>query len=261
MDRVERWNALLEMLGASGRLTVDETAEKLGVSAATVRRDLDQLAQQQMLVRTRGGALAGSLSYDLPLRYRTARNASEKQRIGAAAARMVPLGSVVGLNGGTTTTEAARALASRVDLHGNGAAPGVTVVTNALNIAAELAVRPNVKVVVTGGVARAQSYELSGPLATGILNDLTLDVAVIGVDAVDAASGAFSHHEGEASITQLMVRRARRVIVVADGTKLGRHAFARICPVGGIDVVVTDTGAPDQAVDELSAAGPRVVRV
>ena len=157
------------------------------MSQATIRRDFDQLAQQQMITRTRGGAVVNGVSYDLPLRYKSAKHASEKQRIGAAAAALVAPAMVVGLTGGTTTTEVARALAARPDLSGAGAdGPQLTIVTNALNIANELIVRSRMKIVVTGGVIRPQSYELVGPLATGILRELTLDMAFLGVDAFDA---------------------------------------------------------------------------
>ena len=145
---------------------------------------------------------------------------------------MVRPGQVVGLNGGTTTTEVARALATRADLSSGAAAPAVTVVTNALNIATELAVRQHIKIVTTGGVARPQSYELTGPLATGVLEQVTLDVAILGVDGIDAVAGATAHHEGEASINRLMARQARQVIIVADSSKVGRRAFARICAPG-----------------------------
>ncbi|GAA2371772.1 DeoR/GlpR family DNA-binding transcription regulator [Streptomyces cuspidosporus] len=260
MKRPERWNALLELLARDGRVDLEQAAAELAVSTATIRRDLDELARQQMLTRTRGGAVAHNVSYDLPLRYKTARRASEKQRIGAAVARMVDSGSIVGLNGGTTTTEAARAIATRTDLAAEGGAPAVTVVTNALNIASELVVRPQIKIVLTGGVARPQSFELMGPLATGVLDQVSLDLAVIGVDALDLTRGATAHHEGEASINHLMARRAERVVVVADSTKLGHRAFARICAIDEIDVLVTDTGAPDELVARFTEAGVRVVR-
>ncbi|MFJ4215563.1 DeoR family transcriptional regulator, partial [Streptomyces hydrogenans] len=89
MTKRERWNALLELLADEGRLEVEETATALRVSSATIRRDLDELAEQQMLVRTRGGALAQGVSYELPLRYKSSRHASEKQRIAAAAVELV----------------------------------------------------------------------------------------------------------------------------------------------------------------------------
>jgi DeoR family transcriptional regulator of aga operon len=261
VKRPERWNALLELLARDGKVEVEEAAAELTVSAATIRRDLDELAQQQMLTRTRGGAVAHNLSYDLPLRYKTARRASEKQRIGAAVARMVKPGAIVGLNGGTTTTEIARAIATRGELSGSeGGGPAVTVVTNALNIAHELAVRPHIKIVLTGGVARPQSFELMGPLATGVLAEVSLDLAILGVDALDPERGAAAHHEGEASINHFMAARAARVVVAADSSKLGHRAFARICAVDEIEVLVTDTGATDEAIAPYTEAGVRVIR-
>jgi DeoR family transcriptional regulator of aga operon len=261
LSKYERWNALLELLAARGRLDVEDAATELAVSAATIRRDFDELAQQQMLTRTRGGAVAHQVSYDLPLRYKTARNAGAKSRIGAAAAALVQPGATVGLNGGTTTTEVARALATRADLHGDGTNPAVTVVTNALNIAAELTVRQHVKIVVTGGVARPQSYELIGPLAAGVLDGLALDIAFLGVDGIDPVEGATAQHEGEAAINQLMARRSRRVVVVADSSKLGHNTFARICPLGEVDTIVTDSRAEPGTVAAFTEAGLRVIAV
>lgn len=255
MSRYDRWNAIMELLVREGRLSVEEAARALEVSTATIRRDFDQLAQQQMLMRTRGGAVAQSVSYDLPLRYKTARHADEKHRIAAAAAELVAPGAVVGLNGGTTTSELARALATLATLES-----GFTIVTNALNIAAELTVRQHVKIVVTGGVARPQSYELIGPLAGGVLEQVTLDVAFLGVDALDVEWGASAHHEGEAGVNHQLISRAAHVVVVADSSKLGKRAFARICPIHEIDTLVTDARLPDESAARFADAGVKVIR-
>jgi DeoR family transcriptional regulator of aga operon len=259
VDRYARWNALLELLTESGRVSVEDAAERLDVSQATIRRDFDQLAQQQMITRTRGGAVANGVSYDLPLRYKTAKHAPEKQRIGTAAAALVAPGMVVGLNGGTTTTEVARALAVRPELAGGADDAQLTVVTNALNIANELLVRSRMKIVVTGGVVRPQSFELVGPLGGAILREVTLDIALLGVDALDVALGAAAHHEGEAAMNALMVARARRVVIIADSSKLGGHAFARICPIDRVDTLVTDSSAAPDVVAAFEQAGVRVV--
>jgi DeoR family transcriptional regulator of aga operon len=258
VDRYARWNALLELLTETGRVSVEDAAARLAVSQATIRRDFDQLAQQQMIIRTRGGAVANGVSYDLPLRYKTAKHSAEKQRIGAAAAALVTPGMVVALNGGTTTTEVARALAVRPELNGGGDAQ-LTVVTNALNIANELLVRSRMKIVVTGGVVRPQSFELVGPLGGAILRDVSLDLALLGVDAIDVELGAAAHHEGEAAMNSLMVARARRVVIIADSSKLGGHAFARICPIERVDTLVTDPGAGPDRLAEFERAGVRVV--
>lgn len=259
MSRYSRWNQLLELLAAEGQLQVERAAKELGVSTATIRRDFEELASQQMLARIRGGAVAQGVTYDLPLRYKSERHPSEKQRIAAVAAGLVQPGQIVGLNGGTTTTEVARALAVRADLTTAAGAPALTVVTNALNIATELAVRQHIKIVVTGGVARPQSYELTGPLAVGVLDRVSIDIAFLGVDAIDPAAGAMAQHEGEASINQLMASQAGQVVVVADSSKIGRRAFARICAVGEIDVLVTDTGLADAESARFADAGVLVV--
>lgn len=255
MNRSARWNQLLELLAERGRLSVRDAADALEVSTATVRRDLAELEGQQMLRRTRGGAVTNGVSYDLPLRYKTARQADEKHRIGAEAASMVAPGMVVGLNGGTTTTEVARALGARADLSDGVSGPALTIVTNALNIGHELTVRPHVKIVIVGGVVRTRSYEVTGPLARATLSDLALDIVFLGVDALDPVAGAMAHNEDEASTNRLMASRAQEVIVVADSSKLGRRAFARICGIDQVKCVITDSGASQDIVGAFAEAG------
>jgi DeoR family transcriptional regulator, aga operon transcriptional repressor len=260
VSRYERWNSLLDLVATNGHLSVTEAAHVLSVSEATIRRDFDQLAEQRMLTRTRGGAVSSSqMTYDLPLLYKTARHAPEKQLIGRAAAALITPDATVALNGGTTTVEVARALVNRGEFRDNSSATAVTVVTNALSIASELAIRPQIKLVVTGGVARPESYELTGPLATYVLSDLTFDWAILGVDGLDALAGATAHHEGEASINRLMAQRAQRVGIVADDSKLGKRAFARVCGIDEIDVVVTNAAQDTPAAAALADKGIKVI--
>jgi DeoR family transcriptional regulator of aga operon len=155
----------------------------------------------------------------------------------------------VGLTGGTTATELARALAGKQQ---------ITIVTNALNIASELGLRPNLKLIVTGGLVRSRTYELSGPLAEASLVGLNLDVAFIGVEGVSANAGFTTHHEVEAHTNRALVRAADRVVVVADSSKLGKRGFARICDVATASDIVTDSAADPRAVAELERLGPTV---
>ncbi|WP_369142709.1 DeoR/GlpR family DNA-binding transcription regulator [Streptomyces sp. R44] len=266
MSKQERWSRLLELLAVDGKLDVEQAAAAVDVSPATLRRDLDELAEQRLLVRTRGGAIAHGVSYELPLRYKSSRRASEKQRIARAVADLLTVGDVIGLNGGTTTTEVARALALRAGgpagESGDGqSGPMYTVVTNALNIAGELAVRPQFKIVVTGGVARPQTYELVGPLTAGVLNEVVLDVAVLGVDGVDPKLGIMTHQEDEAGISRLFAERARRVVLVTDSSKMGKRAFARICGLDRVDSLVIDSEIAPDMVARLTEAGIDVVTV
>ena len=165
------------------------------------------------------------------------------------------------LNGGTTTSEVALALATRPDLQdGVWYACCSMVVTNAMHIANELAVRQHIKIVVTGGVTRGQSYELIGPLASLVLAELTLDWAILGVDALDPRTGATAHHEGEASINHLMATRAEQVMIVADKLLLGQRAFARgMRRADEIDVIVTDRDARPDLLAAFTERGIRVI--
>jgi DeoR family transcriptional regulator, aga operon transcriptional repressor len=245
MRQAERLGVILEELSARGSVAVVDLSARLGVSAATVRRDLEHLEQQHLLTRTHGGAVAQMVSYELPLRYRSARRQDQKRRIGQEASTRVRDGAVIGLTGGTTTTEVARALVDRQ----------LTVVTNALNIASDLAIRPNIKLVLTGGVVRPESYELVGPLADGALSTLHLDLAFIGADGITAVSGLTTHHEIEAHTDRALIDQASRVVVVADGSKLGRVAFARICPVSAVHELVTDGEADAGELQALRDTG------
>ena len=193
------------------------------------------------------------MAYELPLRYRGGRHRDEKRRIAVAAVtRVDDQVATVGLTGGTTTTEVARGLVDR---------QGLTVVTNALNIAAELALRPNLRLVVTGGTARSESYELVGPQAEAVLSDMNLDIAFVGVDGISAA-GRPDDLPRRRGAHQPGADRARaRVVVVADGSKVGRLAFARICDLADVHELITDIGGDRDELARIEDAGVTVTRV
>lgn len=244
----ERLVAMMALLAERGRLTVVETAEELAVSTATVRRDFTTLAEQQLATRTHGGIEAANVAYDLPMRYRLSPD-DPRERIGAAAAALVAEGEVVGLNGGTTTAAVGRHLGSRSDEFDIP----VTVVTNALNLAAQLVLRDHIVTITTGGVLRAHSYELIGPLARRSLEDVWLDWAILGVDSLSVGQGAGCRRHDESEIGSDMVSRARRIVVVAASSKLGRTSLARICEIDAVDMLITDTDA--EPVAALRSAG------
>jgi DeoR family transcriptional regulator, aga operon transcriptional repressor len=250
--QAERVGAILEHLSAHGSVSVADLAAELAVSPATIRRDLELLDDQRLLTRTHGGAVGQGVLYELPLRYKTGRHQQEKRRIAAEAATRVADGEAVGLTGGTTTTEVARVLVERQRL---------TVVTNALNIASELAIRPNLKLVVTGGWARSESYELVGPLAEQSLAGLNLDTVFMGVDGISFEAGLMTHHEVEAHTNMALMERARHAVVVADSSKIGRTAFARICPIERVHELITDAAADAAALVAIREAGVLVTTV
>jgi DeoR family transcriptional regulator, aga operon transcriptional repressor len=248
--RAQRLDGILAQLARAGSVSVRELTETLGASPATVRRDLQLLEEQKLLSRSHGGAVGNGVLYELPVRYRSGRQAEEKGRIADAAVERIADAQTVGLTGGTTTTEVARRLRER----------SLTVVTNAVNIASDLVISETIRLVVTGGVARSQSYELIGPLAERTLEGLNVDVMFLGVDGV-SAGGLTTHDEVEAQTNRKMVERAARVIVVCDSSKIGRSALSSICSLQAVDELITDTAAPAEQLDSVRAAGVEVVQV
>ena len=259
MNRAERMTAVLDLLAESGHLEVDDIITKLNVSAATARRDLDTLASQQLLTRTRGGATGQVVAYDLPVRYKRELHAPEKQKIAMAASALTQRGDVIGLCGGTTSTAIASILAARADIMEAGPHANLTVVTNAINIAVQLAMRPQIKTVVTGGVVHSRSYELVGPYSADVLNQVTLDVAFIGVNGIDPLMGATVIDEREAAVNSLMARRARKAVIVADSSKIGKTAFATIGDLNLFSVLITDSGITADQLSAFAEAGLDVI--
>ncbi|AOZ72729.1 alkaline phosphatase [Boudabousia tangfeifanii] len=258
MNRSERLGKLVDLVIERGSITIDDVVAALHISGATARRDLDALARQQLITRTRGGARANTSTGDLPLRYRTSRQGDEKRALASLAVDRIEPGSTIALNGGTTMTELAHELGIRSDQDSHYQLHPVTVVTNAVNIANDLTVRSNIRVVCTGGVARTRSYELVGPLATLILPHINIDVTFFGVDAISLDDGYYTHNAEEAAINQLLIERARKVIAVADHTKAAKSAFARICGHDQVDELLLGPGAQPEIYQNLHLAGVKI---
>lgn len=259
MNRAERLSAVLDLLADSGQLEVDDIMTKLGVSAATARRDLDSLASQQLLTRTRGGAIGQAVAYDLPVRYKREQHAPEKLRIAYAASALVQRGDIVGLCGGTTSTAIASVLGARADIMQASPHANLTVVTNAINIAAQLAMRPQIKTVVTGGVVHSRSYELVGPYSDVVLGQVTMDIAFIGVNGIDPLVGPTVHDEREAAVNSLFARRATRAVIVADSSKIGDTAFATMGDLSLFSALITDEGITPQQLAAFAVSGLEVI--
>ncbi|MYV98487.1 DeoR/GlpR family DNA-binding transcription regulator [Streptomyces sp. SID3343] len=249
MLRTERHARILERVSAQGSVSVEELSVLLAVSGATVRRDLQHLDEVNLLHRTHGGAAVGNIGLETPMLYRGERRRPEKRAIALAAAALVPANAVVGMTGGSTATEIARILAERGP---------VTIVTNAVNIAAELILHKDVTLVVIGGTARNESYELVGPIAEKTLADYHTDVMFLGVDGISAAHGCTTHDQLEAATDRAFTDRSSHTVVVADHSKIGRVTLAKICPLSHIGHLVTDRDAPEGELARIAAAGVSV---
>lgn len=249
---VSRRNQILDMISQDSQVYVDELSKRFGVSEVTIRNDLDQLEQKNLLIRARGGAMKieGRVGVDYHLSEKDKLNYNEKVRIGRAAAKLVSNSEIVLIDSGTTTAELVKNLGEIEDL---------TVITNALNIASLLLNNPNVNLTIPGGYLRKNSQSLVGPMAERGLRNFYVDKAFLGVDGFDTKSGLYTPNIEEAHLNELMIEIANEVILLTDSSKFKKKSFAFICPIDKIDVVVTDEKIMDDDKKRLEDAGVKVI--
>jgi DeoR family transcriptional regulator of aga operon len=240
----ERRRRILELLDKEERATVDDLADQFDVSPVTIRGDLDELANRGTLVRSHGGAIKRLAQADVRLSVKEALHHPEKVRIAHAAARLIGENDTIILDSGTTTAEIAKQLKG-LDLR------AVTVITNGLNIAMQLAGLPNVRVIMIGGLLRQMSYSTVGPQAEQLLSGLTADHLFLGVDGLDPDIGLTTPDVHEAQLNALMIRVARQVTVVADSSKFGRRSLSVIAAVDDVDRLITDRRADPEFIAAL----------
>jgi len=245
----ERRRAIVKLLNREGRVLVTTLARQFKTSQVTIRKDLDLLQSQGLAHRSHGGALLSEGALEDPtLREKEKLHHKEKMRIAAAAAGMVKEGQVVILDSGTTTTAIARALRGMRKL---------TIVTNAVNIAADLA-GSEVEVILTGGTLRKNSFSLVGPIAEEMLRYVHTDTLFLGVDGFDAHYGLSTPNLLEAKVNRIMVEMAKRTIAVCDSSKFGRRSLSHIVPPSAVHEVITDHGIPRNDLRALRDAGIEV---
>jgi DeoR family transcriptional regulator of aga operon len=254
----KRAKEILRLLLSHGKTSVEELTRVFGTSPASVRRDLVRLEEQGLVHRTHGGAmLAGQIyepfRFDSSFNIREGRFAAEKKRIAKAASELVLDTETIGFTAGTTTTEVARELRMRTGLH---------IITNAVNIGLELNSNKGPDTTLTGGCIRwAGAFSLIGPAAIESLNAVVMDKVFIGVCGIDPERGATIIEAEEAAVFRAMSRRAKVVVIVADSSKVGMTSPAVICPVGDIDILITDDGVSDDAVNAFRRSDVQVVIV
>ena len=226
-----RLQEILSIARELGRVSVDDLAARFAVTPQTIRRDLSELCDSRRLTRVHGGAMLSSGVENLAYDDRKLVSQPHKRLIGEAAARLVADNSSVFINLGTTTEEAARAL---------GAHTGLLVITNNLQVAAGLHRHKGIDVILCGGTVRRSDGGLVGAAAVEQINQFRTDVAIIGTSAIDADGTLLDFDIREVQVSQAIIRNARRVILVTDGSKFLRAAPARIAHLADVDVLVTD---------------------
>jgi DeoR family transcriptional regulator of aga operon len=258
LSQIERRTQLiLEELLRTGHVSVEKLAKRCKVSAGTIRRDLAEMEQRGLLRRNHGGAIPVEPMMYEPFRHVSSyhtqdrQSAAEKRRIGLTAAELVSDGEILAIGAGTTATQVARSVCLR---------RGLTILTNAVNVAMELSHRDDLKVFVTGGYLSGDWFALVGPSAIESASEMFVDKVFIGVDGIHIESGLTTNYPDQASIHRAMMRQGRQKIVVADHRKIGAVGTALISPVEEIDILITDRGATDNDIAPFIAKGIEVRR-
>ncbi|MEC4021067.1 DeoR/GlpR family DNA-binding transcription regulator [Streptomyces sp. H27-D2] len=259
----QRRALILDEVRRRGGVRVNELTRKLNVSDMTVRRDLDALARQGVVEKVHGGAVpvAEASTHEPGFEAKSSLELSAKEDIARAAAAMAAPGSAIALSGGTTTYALAQHL---LDV------PELTVVTNSVRVADVFhaaqraaanggpASRSGATVVLTGGV-RTPSDSLVGPVADQAIRSLHFDVLFLGVHGISLEAGLSTPNLAEAETNRRFMRSARRVVVVADHTKWGTVGLSSFASLDEVDALVTDTGLPEAAREEISELIPELV--
>jgi DeoR family transcriptional regulator, fructose operon transcriptional repressor len=248
----ERQQEIVKIARKNARVDVMALAEELNVTAETIRRDLTALERAGVLRRVHGGAIpVERIGFEPAVAARDAVMTAEKERIAKAALAELPRDGAIILDAGTTTARLAQALPNDREL---------TVVVNSPVLATILGPRPNITVLLLGGRLRGRTLAAVDDWALRPLADLYVDVAFMGTNGCSAERGLTTPDQAEAAVKRAMIAAARRVVVLADHTKVGNDNLARFGSISDVDVLITDSGLDAELATELEEAGVRVVR-
>ncbi|MET9433336.1 DeoR/GlpR family DNA-binding transcription regulator [Streptomyces sp. NPDC006551] len=258
----QRRALILDEVRRRGGVRVNELTRRLNVSDMTVRRDLDALARQGVVEKVHGGAVpvVEASTHEPGFEAKSVLESGAKDEIARTAARMVPPGAAIALSGGTTTFALAGHLLDVRDL---------TVVTNSVRVAdvfhaAHRAgstgeARPGAATVVLTGGVRTPSDALVGPVADQAIRSLHFDVLFLGVHGISVEAGLSTPNLAEAETNRLLMRSARRVVVVADHTKWGTVGLSSFAGLDEVDTLVTDRGLSPRVRAEMTEHLPGLV--
>src|SRR5579864_915986 len=251
----ERRQTIQHIIEEKGKITVDDIVAKFSVSAVTARSDLDVLAQRGEVLRSHGGAVRQlSAVVDYPLRFKESIHHAEKVRIGQAAVQLIRPHNNLILDSGTTTAQIARQIkAARIY--------PLTVITNALNVAYELAETDGITLIVIGGILRPASSSMVGPQAERMLQDLHADLLFLGVDGLHPDAGYCTPDILEAQLNAMMIRVSNHVTVVADASKFGRRSLSVIGSIECARRIITDDKVSPEMAESVRVKGVELVIV
>jgi len=243
----ERRSFLLQELNEYGVLHIKDSAKKLNISQVTLRRDLANLESEGLCLRKRGGAVKtfASVSTELPYEIKRNQRNEEKKRIGKAASKLVTDGATIILDSGSTTYALSTFL---------NTVSRLTVVTNDLQIALKLANFSNIQTICTGGSVRSNVFSLQGNEVVRFIEDLKVDMAFLGADAIDSDLVIGNVLYDEVAIKKAMIKAARKRVLLADSSKFYRSGFMKVCDLRDLDLLISDSGLDEACASKLRTA-------
>ncbi|MDP4132671.1 MAG: DeoR/GlpR family DNA-binding transcription regulator [Bacillota bacterium] len=246
----ERRNKILELLHRDGKVRVNDLSKTFEVSEVSIRADLAELEEKELLSRVHGGAVSSYKAYyNMSLAQRSAENAKEKYEIAAKTAEMIHDDETLIMNAGTTPIFVMRAISQKK----------LTIVTNSIALALEGAKHSNLKIILLGGDVDAEYQFTYGTSVLKMLSEYHADKLILSVDGIDKEKGISTFYYQEAEICSKMIEQAKMTIVAADYTKIGRVAFSEIDGLNVMDAMVTNSKAPKEEIKGISKTGVKII--
>lgn len=253
MLKTKRQKEIIEILKQKGVVEIKDLCRLFSVVEMTLRRDLDELieAGKDSIVRTHGGAMLSetNMLLEAPFDIRDMRNQKEKEEIARVASSMIREGQKILLDSGTTTYSLAKQLDNSRKL---------MVVTNAINIATELNMRTNISVIPVGGALRKNTYSCTGYFAETMIKQIKVDIAFIGVGGISETGKLSSGSIVEVGVKRAMLEAGKRTVVLADSSKIGHEDFALITNIKNVDLLITDSKAPNKIINRYKKMGVKI---
>lgn len=236
MNRLPRHEEILKLVRANGFMPIDELARRLDVTPQTIRRDINQLSEDNLLRRFHGGAALGSSVENEEYAARKIRNQKEKNQIAQLVAAHIPDDASLFMNIGTTIEAVAKALIIR---HQH-----LRIITNNIHVASIITRRPDFEVIITGGVVRPKDGGITGVATLDMIEQFKVDYAIIGASGIDNDGTLLDYDYREVRAAKAMMHNARQKWLVADSSKFGRNAMMKLCHLSELNAVFTDSLPP-----------------
>ncbi|MCT1530311.1 DeoR/GlpR family DNA-binding transcription regulator [Sphingobacterium daejeonense] len=251
MNITDRHEFILKSLKEKGKITIDWLCETMKVSSVTIRKDLKVLEDKNLLFRIKGGASSSNpYAIDRPIIVKESINSEEKQRIAQAAIKLIKDNDSIMIGSGTTVFTLAKNIETTHAL---------TVITPALKVSLELSGKPNIEVLLLGGLIRPNSSSVAGQYAMRVLDEISCGILFLGADGIDLEFGISISNLPEATLNQKMIETSQKIAILADSSKFGKRGLGKICELIDVDYIITDSKVSPNIVKSIEDLGIKII--